>query len=87
MSKPIGRLKLVTPEQAPKRVRRRSPDPETRRLVAALREADRLRAEIAAHTPELREALRAWSDRPGQRGGVASEAGARYLLRQAGLLK
>lgn len=62
-------------------------DAETRNLRRVLRERDKLRARLLANDRELTRALQAWSDsRPGCRGGIATEAGARYLLGQAGLL-
>jgi hypothetical protein len=86
MNKP--KLELVHPEK-PRRARssRSSIDPETKRLRAVLLGRDRLREQMAASDRELKEALRIWSDtRPGERGGIASEAGARFLLGRAGLL-
>lgn len=62
-------------------------DEPTRKLRHLLREREALRARLAASDRALQQALRAWSDRtPGHRGGIATEAGAGYLLRQAGLL-
>lgn len=62
-------------------------DPETKLLVATLRERDRLRNELAVNDAVLRHALKAWTEsRPGHVHGVTTEAGARFLLGQAGLL-
>ena len=65
-------------------------DRETRELRRILRERDRLRAKMHENDVALRPALRAWSDtRPDRTPtpcGVATEAGARLLLRQGGLL-
>lgn len=83
-----AKLELVHPGKPRKaRPSRPSMDAETRRLLAILRKRDRLRADMAASDKDLKEALRRWSDsRPGERGGIASEAGARFLLGRAGLL-
>ncbi len=62
-------------------------DAETKNLRRVLRERERLRARLAASDRELTKALHRWSDsRPGCRGGVATEAGASFLLRQMGVL-
>jgi hypothetical protein len=62
-------------------------DDATRKLRRLLVERQTLRARLAASDRALQDALRTWSDRtPGHRGGIATEAGAGYLLRQAGLL-
>jgi len=62
-------------------------DNPTRALVSALRERDKLRAALSASDRTLTAALRDWSStRPGAVRGHATEAGARFLLRQAGLL-
>jgi hypothetical protein len=82
------RLELVQPEK-PRRARpsRSSIDPPTKRLRDILLTRGRLREQMAASDRELKEALRQWSDtRPGERGGIATEAGARFLLDRAGLL-
>lgn len=64
-----------------------TPDPETRVLVDTLRERDRLRADLAVNDAVLKHALAAWTaSRPGYVHGVTTEAGARFLLGQAGLL-
>lgn len=63
------------------------PDPATIALVRVLRQRTDLRAALAESDRMLRDALREWSDtRPGCRGGIATEAGARSLLTKAGLL-
>lgn len=62
-------------------------DKQTQNLLAALRTRDKLRAALAESDRTLNDALRVWSDRrPGSRGGIATEAGARLILSQAGLL-
>ena len=62
-------------------------EPETARLCELLAERDQLRAQIAQTDTALNNALRAWSDRKeGSRGGIATEAGARFVLGSAGLL-
>jgi hypothetical protein len=59
----------------------------TRDLVRVLRQRDDLRRALEQSDKMLRASLRAWSDsRPGERGGIATEAGARMLLGRAGLL-
>lgn len=63
-------------------------DAETRRLRKVLLERDRLRAKLQANDRELRPALDAWAgSRPDAVRGTATEAGARFLLGQAGLLE
>ena len=62
-------------------------DRETRALRAVLRKRDKLRASLAVTDRDLRTALDAWcASRPGAVRGTATEAGARYLLGQSGLL-
>ena len=63
-------------------------DAETELLVVKLRKADQLRRDLAANDQALRAALAAWTEtRPGHsRRGVTTEAGARFMLGQAGLL-
>lgn len=63
-------------------------DPETKRLRAVLIERDRLRAKMLDSDRRLTAALHAWSGsrQPPERGGIATEAGARFLLGRAGLL-
>jgi hypothetical protein len=62
-------------------------DPQTKALRAVLLERDRLREKMRANDRALTAALHGWSNsRPGERGGVATEAGARFILRQCGLL-
>ena len=63
------------------------PDVETRQLARLLRRRARLRDELADSDRALKLALRTWSDsRPGERGGIATEAGATFLLGRIGLL-
>lgn len=62
-------------------------DAETRLLVAKLRQRDRLLRDLAANDKALRPALDAWTaSRTGYVRGKTTEAGARFLLGQAGLL-
>jgi hypothetical protein len=62
-------------------------DGETRDLVRVLRQRSDLRRALAESDRMLKAALRVWSDtRPGCRGGIATEAGARSTLGKAGLL-
>jgi len=62
-------------------------DNPTERLVATLRERDRLRQRLAGNDRQLAADLRVWAEsRPGAVRGAATEPGARFLLRQAGLL-
>lgn len=62
-------------------------DAETRTLCRVLREREALQAKLVVNDRALRTALRDWSDsRPGQRGGIATEAGARFILRQVGAI-
>ena len=64
-------------------------DRETHRLAQLLRKQDRIKREAALLDAALAVALRDWSDsRPDfVSGGQASNAGARFLLTQAGVLK
>lgn len=63
-------------------------DAHTEHLRDVLHERDRLRLAALANDRALTLALRNWSDtRPGQRGGIATEAGARFILGQAGILE
>lgn len=63
-------------------------DKETRTLRRVLLAREALRAKLAASDRELPLVLRTWSDsRPhAPRGGIATEAGATFLLRQMGML-
>lgn len=62
-------------------------DETTVELVETLKERAMIREMLAASDARLKGALRAWSDaRPGERGGIATEAGAGFILRRAGLL-
>ena len=62
-------------------------DPQTRALRAVLLERDRLREKMRANDRALKSALLSWSStEPGHRGGIATEAGARFILGRAGLL-
>lgn len=80
------KLKPVAETKKPRRSRD-GMDPETRELRRVLLERDRLKAKMLENDRELKKALHGWSgSRPGERGGVATEAGARFLLGRAGLL-
>lgn len=80
-------VELVKPAPKPRRSRD-GMDPETRTLRRVLLEQDRIQEKLRINNLELKAALRKWSDtRPGERGGIATEAGARFLLSRAGLLK
>ena len=80
------KLELVMPGSKPKKSG--GLDPETRELRRVLLERDKLRAKLEASDRELKLALRRWSDsRPGERGGIATEAGARFLFERSGLIK
>ncbi len=62
-------------------------DAETKALQRVLSYRDNLRARMAASDRELTLALAAWSaSRPGHVKGKTTEQGARFVLRQAGLL-
>lgn len=62
-------------------------DEPTRDLVRVLRQRNDLRAALVENERMMRANLRKWSDtRPGCRGGIATEAGARSILSQTGLL-
>lgn len=80
-------VELVKPAPKPRKSRD-GMDPETRTLRRVLLERDRLQEKLRVNDLELKAALRNWSDtRPGERGGIATEAGARFLLGRSGLLK
>ena len=56
-------------------------------LVRLLRQLDEARRRVATLERQLPAALLTWSEsRPGASRGTATEAGARYILRNAGLL-
>lgn len=81
-----AKLKLVAGTKKP-RAKRSDIDPETKELRRVLLERDRIQEKLRINGLELTAALHGWSDsRPGERGGVATEAGARFILRQCGLL-
>jgi hypothetical protein len=63
-------------------------DRHTYKLAQMLKKREKLVADLAQHDNALNTQLRAWSDtRPGARGGgIATIAGATFLLRQAGAL-
>lgn len=87
MSRAARKLELVEQPKKP-RAARPGLDPETKELRRVLLERDKLRAKLEASDRELKLALRRWSDsRPGERGGIATEAGARFLLGKAGVLR
>lgn len=59
----------------------------TDNLVCILRQRQALRERLRVSDDQLKQALRVWSDsRPGDRGGIATEAGASFILGKAGLL-
>jgi len=60
---------------------------ETTELVGLLRERDRLKAELAANSRALKPTLAKWgASRPGAIRGATTEHGARFILRQGGVL-
>lgn len=63
-------------------------DRNTYRLAQAIKRREKIAAELAALDRDLNTQLRVWSDsRPNARGGgVATLAGASFLLRQMGAL-
>lgn len=87
MSRAAAKLELVEQPKKP-RASRSGLDPETRELRRILLAQDKLRAKQLELDRELKLALRRWSDsRPGERGGIATEAGARFLFERSGLIK
>jgi hypothetical protein len=62
-------------------------DAPTRALRAVLLERDKLQVALHRNDLALRRSLDAWAaSRPGASRGTATEAGARFLLEQAGVL-
>ncbi len=62
-------------------------DAETETLRDVLRERERLRLELSQTYKPMHKALDAWvASRPDTTRGKATEAGATFLLRQAGIL-
>lgn len=62
-------------------------DDETENLCRLLAYQDNLRERLRLNERNVRDALDAWhASRPGNGRGKATEAGARFVLRQAGLL-
>lgn len=63
-------------------------DRNTYRLAQAIRKREKIAAELAAVDRELNTQLRVWSDSRSNSvgGGIATLAGASFLLRQMGAL-
>jgi len=63
-------------------------DRNTYRLAQAIRKREKIVAELAATDRELNKQLRQWSDtrKNSRGGGIATLAGASFLLRQMGAL-
>lgn len=82
MATQLKNVEMLKPQPKPSGL-----DPQTEELRRVLLDRQELRARQAQSDRDLKEALLNWSrTRTGERGGIATEAGATFILRQAGLL-